>query len=228
MKTASKLLVGLGFAAAVATVGAKDAKAYASCGMGDSDWLWVNERANVARAEELLDEGKTEEAAWLIQQTWPTMNGAIPTADSMPQIAEGVRIMAIASVRLDGKVKTGMGFASRTPLEQKVTRDWGLSRLRMLVAVKPDSNAAQTDLGEALARAPETRDEAKTILEALNVKGAIATPEGYAALALVRSESGETNSAETAMSVCVSKARYAITQCATPNLTATNVVVASR
>jgi hypothetical protein len=199
---------------AVVTAAARDARAQ-SCGSGAYvDW-YANERANVARAEQMLEEGHAREAAWLVQRTWPGMHEAVPVASSMPQIAEGVRIMALAAVRGDGDIETGLGWASRTPLERSVNVRWGVARLRMLVAANADSDAAKTDLGEALARAPETREEARGILEALAQKSAVATPEAWAALGRLRLAAGDLRGAQAANGACEQKATHAAVQCGT-------------
>jgi hypothetical protein len=227
MSKTSKLsaVVGVGMlAAAFAT--AHDAGAQ-SCGMGNIDW-YANDKANVARAETLLAEGKPQDAAWLIQQTWPRMSEAVPVSGSLPHIAEGVRIMALAAVRTDGAVTTGLGWASRTPLERSVNVTWGVRRLRMLTAAYPTSNEAKTDLGEALARAPATQDEARGILEALAKTDGISSPEGYAALARVRTAAGDSNGAAVASAECTRRTSVA-SRCAVPAAsTSASAVVASR
>jgi hypothetical protein len=135
--------------------------AHAGCGMGDEyDW-YKQEIANVDRAEALLAEGKPQEAAWLIQRTWPRMHEAVPVASSLPHIARGVRVMAIAAVRSNGDVKTGLGWASRTPLERSLNVAWGVARLRMLVKADPNSAVAKTDLKEALEKTSVAVADAK-------------------------------------------------------------------
>jgi hypothetical protein len=224
MTTKSKLVAaaGVGLLAMAATASARDARAQ-SCGGGYIDW-YANERANVAQAEQMMSEGHAHEAAWLIQRTWPYMHDAVPVASSMPQIAEGVRIMALAAVRTDGNIETGLGWASRTPLERSLNVRWGVSRLRMLVSANADSDAAKTDLGEVLARAPETRGEARQILEGLASRNAVGTAEGWAALARLRQDAGDTNGAAVASRTCEAQAAHADVQCATPAA----VVVATR
>ncbi len=134
------------------------------------------------------DRGEPQKAAWLMQRTWTRLHEAVPVASSLPHIAEGVRVMALAAVRSDGNVRSGFGWSSWTPFERSLNVRWGVQRLRMLVAADPSSALAKTDLGEALARSPSTRDEARTILEALDAAHAISTAEGYAALSSVRGE----------------------------------------
>jgi hypothetical protein len=177
-------LVTLAFVAATATL-CGDARAQ-SCGMGEVDF-YQQERMNVATAEDLLDRGEPQKAAWLMQRTWTRLHEAVPVASSLPQIAEGVRVMALAAVRSDGNVRSGLGWSSWTPLERSLNVTWGVQRLRMLVKADPTSAQAKTDLGEALSRSAATREEARAILEALDQTNAIATREGYAALASLRS-----------------------------------------
>ncbi len=184
--TRTSILAVVGMAVAAVGFAATDARAQ-SCGMGEVDW-YAQERANVATADDLLDHGRAREAAWLVQRTWPRMHEAVPVASSMPQIAEGVRVMALAAVRTDGDLRSGMGWSSWTPLERQLNVRWGVARLRMLAKADPTSDRAKSDLGEALARAPETREEARTILEALAQHDAVVTAEGRAALERLRAE----------------------------------------
>ena len=116
------------------------------------------------------------------------MSEAVPGRGSLPHIAEAVRIMAQAAVRSDGNVRTGFGFASRTPTERWVTVEWGVKRLRMLAAADPESDSAKTNLGEALARFPARQAEATTILEDLAKRNAMTSAEGYAALSFLRAQ----------------------------------------
>jgi hypothetical protein len=195
-----------------ATVGvARDAHAW-GCGAGEID-IYTPERVLVANADWLLRQGKVQEAAWLIQKTWPYMSQAVPGRGSLPHIADAVRIMAQAAVRSDGNVRTGFGFASRTPTERWVTVEWGVKRLRMLAAADPESDAAKTNLGEALARFPARQDEGKAILEDLAKRNAMTSAEGYAALAFLRAEGGDAGSAKVAAETCTRWASNADVQC---------------
>jgi hypothetical protein len=201
--------------------------AQAQCGMGEVDW-YSTERANVARADEMMQQGEPRKAAWLLQQTWPRIHEALPVESSIPVIADGVRLMALASVRSDGDIRSDLGWSSWTPGERARNVAWGVSRLRMLTVAEPWNTAAKTDLGEALSRAPATRDEARAILEPLATSGGMSSPEGYAALALVRVEAGDTTGAELASAACESRATNIAVQCVSLGGRVTPVVTAAR
>ncbi len=201
--------------------------ARAQCGMGDVDW-YATERTNVARAEELLRQGEPQKAAWLLQQTWPRMREAVPVVGSNPVIADGVRVMALAAVRSDGDLRSDLGWSSWSPAEREANVRWGIARLRMLAASLPDSAEVKTDLGEALARAPGTRDEARTILEALDGARDIASAEGYAALAMLRVEEGDVAGADVAALACERLAGADVSRCSTAGGRVTPVVTAAR
>jgi hypothetical protein len=173
------------------------------CGMGDDiDW-YTGERALVAEADTLLDEGMPEDAGWVVQRAWHQMRDARPVVGSMPHIAEAVRVMALACVRTDGAVHSGFGWASATPADRAANVRWGVSRLRMLVRANPESSAAKVDLGEALGRSPATRAEASALLEAADVERAIRSPEGLLALARLRDAGGDPAGAVAARIECV-------------------------
>ncbi len=205
---------------------ATDAQAQ-SCGMGEVDW-YATERANVARADDLLQQGEPRKAAWLLQRTWPRIREAVPVATSVPVIAAGVRLMALAAVRADGDIRSELGWSSWTPAERSRNVAWGVSRLRMLAAADPSSVTVKTDLGEALSRSPATREEARALLESLDRAGAIASAEGYAALALVRVEAGDRTGAELASVECERRAANVVVQCAAMGGRVTPVVTATR
>lgn len=223
----SKHLAAATLALLAATVTfAGDARAQ-SCGMGDIDW-YATERANVARAGELLQHGDPRAAAWILQRTWPRLREAVPVPSSLEVIAEGVRLMALASVRADGHVRLGLGWSSWTPFERALNVAWGVRRLRMLAANEPSSDVAKTDLGEALSRSPDTRGEARAILESLDASRAIASPEGYAALALVRNEIGDVAGAARASAECAHDATDIAAQCGSMVVHVAPTVTAAR
>jgi hypothetical protein len=201
--------------------------ARAQCGMGEVDFYTV-ERANVARADEMLRQGDAQKAAWLLQRTWPRLREAVPVASSLSFIADGVRLMALAAVRTDGDIQPGFGWSSWTPAEKAQNVAWGVRRLRMLAAADPSSTVVRTDLGEALSRAPSTRDEARTILGALEATDGIATPEGYAALAFVRVEAGDEIGAAVASAECERRASNVEVQCTSLGGRVTPIVTATR
>ena len=201
----------------------RDAHAQA-CGMGEVDF-YGTERAAVSRAEGLLENGEPQKAAAILQHMWPHLREAVPVASSVPVIAYGVRLMALAVVRADGNVPSDLGWSSWTAGERAGNVAWGIRRLRMLAAADPDNPSVKTDLGEALSRAPATREEARVMLEALDHVNGVTSPEGYAALSLVRSAVGDVTGAELATSDCQRHALNVMQQCASgvqasPSLTA--------
>jgi hypothetical protein len=197
----STMKISAAFSLAVAAASVTGDAYAQSCGMGDIDWYGV-ERDTVSRASEMLERGETQKAASLLQHMWPRMREAVPVESSLSVILDGVRVMALASVRSGGKVPCELGWSSWTPTERSENVAWGVRRLRMLAATRPGSPVAKTDLGEALARSASTEDEARTILEALDSSSTMASPEGYAALAFVREQAGDTTGAELASEEC--------------------------
>jgi hypothetical protein len=187
-----------------------------SCGMGDIDW-YATERARVSRAEELLRQGEPREAARVLQRMWPKLRDAVPVLGSVPEIADGVRLMALAAVRAHGDVPSENGWSSWTPRERADNVSWGIRRLRMLAAAAPGSSVIKTDLGEALAGSVETEEEATDVLEALDDTDEMATPEGYAALAGLRSRKGDGLGAMAAAAHCRLNASNEEIQCSSAN-----------
>ena len=198
-----------------------------SCGMGDIDW-YAKEREAVSRADLLLQQGESQKAALGLQEMWPQLSDAVPVAGSIQVIADGVRLMALAAVRSDGDVKSVHGWSSWTATERARNVAWGVRRLRMLVKADPTSTLAKTDLGEALARAPETRKEASALLETLAKTHSIGSAEGYAALALLRTEEGDAAGAEEAGLQCDRMATNVTSQCTTAGGRVTPMETAAR
>jgi hypothetical protein len=201
--------------------------ARAQCGMGDVDF-YPTEHRNVALASELLSRGETKDAAWILQQTWPRLPEATPVSTSIPVIEEGVRLMALALVRSDGDVKEGLGWRSATAADRAKNVAWGISRLRMILKAAPGDVTAKTDLGEALSRSVDTRQEASVILEALDRTNGITSPEGFAALALVRSMGGDTTGAMLAARACERVATDVANQCTAAGARVIPTVVSER
>jgi hypothetical protein len=223
----ASLSVAFSFAVLTATAAfAGDARAQA-CGMGDIDWYRAEHEA-VSRAEDRLQQGEPQKAASLLQRMWPRLREAVPVESTLPVIADGVRLMALAAVRTDGDVPASPGWSSGTPRERALNVAWGVQRLRMLEAATPGSAVAKTALGEALARSPSTREEGLSILEALDDSDEIATPEGYAAFALALRQAGEVAGAEAATEQCFRQATFFRVQCAPAVGDEASIVAAAR
>jgi hypothetical protein len=195
--------------------------------MGDIDW-YATERAAVSRADDLLQRGEPKQAAWVLQQTWPRLHEAVPRPGGVDVIADGVRLMALAAVRSDGDVRSELGWSSWSAAERVANVSWGIRQLRLLVVAQPLNNEMATALGEALARDEKTRPEALAILERLDATNAITSPEGYAALSLVRATSGDDSGAVVASAQCGIRASNDVIQCDTNGGRVTPAVTAAR
>jgi hypothetical protein len=151
----------------------------------------------VAQAEQALSEGKLAKAAQKAIQACPALKivkvGDVPLAD------RALRIIALASVRADGGISAG-GFKGR---EGAANLEWSITTLRNLTARRANNPSYQTDLGEALSKVPAHHEEAAKVLGELAAKDLLTTPEGYAALARLRAESGQAEGREEAVKRCL-------------------------
>lgn len=153
----------------------------------------------VAQAEQALSEGKFAKAAAKAIQAYPALKivkpGQVPLAD------RALRIIALASVRSGGGITAG-GFRGKSDDDRAGNLEWSVATLKGLDAKRPNNPSIQTDLGEALARVPAHQEEAKKLLGELAAKDLVTTPEGYAALARMRAEAGDSAARAEAVKRC--------------------------
>lgn len=167
----------------------------------------------VAQAEKALQSGKHLAAAASVLRMMPHIKTLKAKPSSLVGRAE--RVLAVALSRAGGAL----------PVQREVPRDvlgawaggkdgeatsnvaWSVEVLKRQSASKTDDVALKTDLAEAMARVPEHRQEARTILEDLAKRDLIASPEGYAALAMLRSQSGDADGQKVALKRCEAMAK---------------------
>jgi hypothetical protein len=154
----------------------------------------------VAQAEQALSEGKLAKAAQKAIQAYPALKivkvGDVPLAD------RALRIIALASTRADGGISAG-GFKGKEGVDRAANLEWSIATLRTLTARRANNPSYQTDLGEALSKVPAHHEEAAKVLGELAAKDLLTTPEGYAALARLRAESGQAEGREEAVKRCL-------------------------
>jgi len=97
-------------------------------------------------------------------------------------------------------------WTGKTDAERQASLSWSVSTLRSELELKKDDPALQTELGEALSRSEAGRDEALALLESLATRDLVASPEGYKALAELRSRRGDQAGQALAMKRCESMA----------------------
>lgn len=167
----------------------------------------------VAQAEKALQSGKHLSAAASVLRMMPH----IKTLKSKPSslVGRAERVLAVALSRAGG----ALAVQSEVPREVlgawaggkegQASRNvaWSVEVLKRQSGSKADDVALKTDLAEAMSRVPEHRQEARTILEDLAKRDLIASPEGYAALAMLRSQSGDTDGQKLALKRCEAMAK---------------------
>ena len=193
------------------TVLAQDARA---CG---GEWypeVMVDPRIHgVAQAEKQLTNGNRLAAAASVIRMLPHIKSLKAKPGSLVGRAE--RVLAVALSRSQG----ALPVQSEVPLdvlgswqgakagEPAANLAWSVAVLKRQSESKTDDVSLKTDLAEAMARVPEHRDEARTILEDLAKRDLIASPEGYAALASLRSQSGDADGQKLALKRCEAMAK---------------------
>jgi hypothetical protein len=202
------LAMGVGLGASALT---QDASA---CG---GEWypeVSVDHRVHgVARAETALANGNRLAAAASVIRMMPH----IKTLKSKPGslVGRAERVLAVALSRSQG----ALAVESEVPAEvlgawrgvkegeSAANLAWSVDVLERQSSAKADDVSLKTDLAEAMARVPERRAEARTILEDLAKRDLIASPEGYAALASLRSQSGDRDGQKLALKRCEAMAK---------------------
>jgi hypothetical protein len=193
------------------TVLTQDAKA---CG---GEWypeVMIDPRIHgVAQAEKTLQAGNRLAAAASVIRMMPHIKSLKAKPGTL--VARAERVLAVALSRSRGVLAVGRevpldvlgSWQGAKEGESAANLAWSVQVLRRQADSKNDDVALKTDLAEAMARVPEHRAEARTILEDLAKRDLIASPEGYAALAALRSESGDADGQKLALKRCEAMAK---------------------
>lgn len=151
----------------------------------------------LSQAEGSLNNGNARAAALSAIRVFPKIKEMKP--GTSPLLSRAQRIVAMAIVRTDGILTAGKVFTASTADERRANLEWAIGTLRRLDAAKKNNPAAQTDLGEALARLPETQAEALKTLDKLASKDLVTSAHGYSALAQLRKAAGDEQGHDAAM-----------------------------
>jgi hypothetical protein len=143
----------------------------------------------LSKAETNLTNGMAHDAALEALKVFPKIKSA--KAGSSPLLSRAQRIVAMSIVRTDGLLTAGKEFQASNADERRANLEWAVATLRRLSAAKNKNPSAQTDLGEALARLPETQPEALATLDKLARKDLVTSARGYQALAELRKAAGD-------------------------------------
>ena len=167
----------------------------------------------VARAETSLPSGKPGLAAASVIRMMPHIKSLKASPGSLVGRAE--RVLALALARSGGSLAIAHevpreyvgSWVGDKPGQAQQNIAWSLEVLRRQVNAKSDDVSLKTDLAETLARIPEHRAEARAILEDLARRDLVASPEGYATLAALRSDSGDSEGQKLALKRCEAMAK---------------------
>lgn len=212
-RTSSRILMLASAIALAVAVAPSDASA-----CGDEFVPAIDHRVlGVARAEKAMQEGKYQAAAGMVVRMFPeigrmTANGV---AAKDPLVGRAMRTLALATVRSEGALaidaeipREARGtWAGKTSDERQANLTWAVAAMRRVNDVRKDDPAVQSDLGEALAKLDDQKGQAKKVLEDLAAKDLLASPEGYAALARLQAEAGNTGARDAAAKRCEAMAK---------------------
>ena len=167
----------------------------------------------VAQAEKALANGNRLAAAASVLRMMPHIKSLKSKPGSL--VARAERVLAVALSRSQGALPVGSevpaevlgSWRGAAAGESAANMQWSVAVLKRQSESKSDDVALKTDLAEAMARISEHHAEARTILEDLAKRDLIASPEGYAALASLRSQSGDADGQKLALKRCAAMAK---------------------
>lgn len=148
----------------------------------------------VASAERELDDGRVGEAASRVRASFPDVRTL--GAGAAPLALRAQRIYALALVRADGRLDSGLGWARSGNFE------WAIETLRALDEKRPNDPRSQADLAEACTRVARTRAEGVRVLEGLDQRDLLGSAFAYLALARARSAIGDDGGSQAAVRRC--------------------------
>ncbi|CAN5817433.1 hypothetical protein BH11MYX4_BH11MYX4_51120 [soil metagenome] len=157
----------------------------------------------IARAEKALENGSSLGAAQAVLGTFPGIRSA--TAGANPLETRALRVLALAIVRSDGTVdekKARVASANGVEWTPASNLQWAVQSLREVDQARPNDPTVQADLGEALSKTASGQAESLKILQGLAQKDLMGSPHAYAALARLRTQSGDSAGAEAAIKRC--------------------------
>jgi hypothetical protein len=167
----------------------------------------------VAQAEKALANGNRLAAAASVIRMMPHIKTLKAKPGSL--VARAERVLAVALSRSQGALPVGNEVPSEVlgswqgakTTDSAANMAWSVQVLKRQSDSKGDDVSLKTDLAEAMAQIPEQRADARSILEDLAKRDLIASPEGYAALASLRSQSGDTDGQKLALKRCEAMAK---------------------
>jgi hypothetical protein len=157
----------------------------------------------IARAEKSVESGQNLVAAQAILGSFPGVRNV--TAGKNPLETRALRVFALAVVRSNGEVdekKAHVASANGIEWTPKANLEWAVQSLREIDEKRPNDPTVQADLGEALSKTATGQAEALKLLQGLAQKDLMGSPHAYAALAKLRSETGDAAGAEAAIKRC--------------------------
>ena len=203
--TALALALALVPAAFVVSTVAMESNAHA-CGMSirmDPTPQRPSPVQEIARAEKSLENGQNLVAAQAILGSFPGIRNV--TVGQNPLETRALRVFALVVVRSDGTVdekKAKVASANGIEWTPRANLEWAVQSLREIDEKRPNDPTVQADLGEALSKTATGQIEALKLLQGLAQKDLMGSPHAYAALAKLRTSTGDSAGAEAAIKRC--------------------------
>ena len=172
----------------------------------------VNWRVRVlVRAEKNLRRGRYARAAKFALRAYPGIRRvkAFKRSRRARLVRRAARLMAMAAIRKNGKLRMGSLWKGRTKAQRLDNLRWSTAILQQLIKRRPNDPQLKTNLAEGLARIPGQQDAAYEILAKLGKRDLVAGAHGYATLARLRKQRGDDAGALAAVRRCRKMTRNA-------------------
>ena len=157
----------------------------------------------IARAEKALEGGQNLAAVQAVLSTFPRIRNVTAGENSLETRA--LRVFSLAVVRSNGAVDEKLAHvasANGVDWTPASNLQWAVQSLREVDQKRPNDPTVQADLGEALSKTASGQAEALKILQGLAQKDLMGSPHAYAALAKLRTQTGDSAGAEAAIKRC--------------------------
>lgn len=161
----------------------------------------VTSDQQIASAEKALGKGELGKAARLARAAMPRLHELAPI-EGAELAFRAQRVAALAAIRAEGKIDLGGALSGHGEAGRLANLAWAQLVLDYQSAMRPDNVIVQVQLAEALAASAAQQDRALAMLRDLSDRDVMPTARGYAVLARLQADHGDTTARDAALGRC--------------------------